>query len=265
MASWILVPCLVALRSEFNAIAPARQKTSDGSVGDLAHQSSVSDHNPDETGRVPIVDADKINEVHAIDVDVDLNVPGLTMWMIVAFLVARCRSGAERRLRYIIFDRRIWSAADGWPTGGVAYKGASPHTEHAHFSASYDTAMEASTASWHLKEALPVTAPTAAQNAAAVAAQDVDPGPGNYSLGGAIWTTLARSAVLNTLPADLQAVKDDLDARVQDVDDELDGLGAALAFLASLVGQITNEPGVDPNVWYDVARQAVKDELDSRA
>ena len=78
MASWILVPCLVKLRSEFNAIAPDRDKSSDGSIGDAAHQDSQSDHNPDETGNVPIRDAYKVNEVHAIDVDVDLRVPGLS-------------------------------------------------------------------------------------------------------------------------------------------------------------------------------------------
>lgn len=264
MASWILVPCLVKLRGEFNTIAPRRDRASDGSVGDLAHQSSLSDHNPDETGNVPIRDADKRNEVHAIDVDADLRTPGLTMDKVVAFLVARCRSGAERRLRYIIWARRIWSASDGWPLAGRAYTGKNPHTAHAHFSAAYDTALEASTASWHLQEVLPVTAPTADQNAAAVAAKDIDPGPGTHSLGGGVWTILARSAYLNDLPGDLAQLKSDLDARVQDVDDELDGLGAAISFLAALIGQITNEPGIDPNVWHDVTRAAVAAELDAR-
>lgn len=150
MATWILVPCLVTLRSEFNTIAPTRDKGSDGSVGDEAHSLSVSDHNPDETGNVPIRDADKTNEVHAIDVDKDLNVPGLTMEEVVQFLLARCRSGAETRLRYIIFNRRIWSASTGWKQ--EKYTGANPHDHHAHFSSSYETKKEASTASWHLED-----------------------------------------------------------------------------------------------------------------
>lgn len=150
MATWILVPCLVKLRSEFNAIAPDRDKASDGSVGDAAHQDSQSDHNADETGNVPIRDADKVNEVHAIDVDVDLRTPGLSMEKVVQFLLARCRSGAENRLRYIIFNRRIWSASDGWVQR--RYTGANAHDHHAHFSASYTSGREADTRSWHLED-----------------------------------------------------------------------------------------------------------------
>jgi hypothetical protein len=150
MASWYLIASLAKLRDEFNIIAPGRDKSSDGAVGDLAHQQNSSDHNPDETGNVPIRDADKDNEVHAIDVDVDLRVPGLPMEEVVQFLVARCRAGQEKRLRYIIFNRRIWSASNGWKQ--APYSGANPHDHHAHFSGSYDSAAERSVASWHLED-----------------------------------------------------------------------------------------------------------------
>lgn len=156
MADWVLVPCLVQLRTEFNAIAPNRDHASDGSIGDAAHQAEVSDHNPDETGSVPIRDADSKNEVHAIDVDDTLRAGDVTMEKVVQFLLGRCRSGAEKRLRYIIYNRRIWSASSGWVQ--KTYTGASPHTEHAHFSASYDTAHEASTASWRLEDLMALTA-----------------------------------------------------------------------------------------------------------
>lgn len=150
MTAPILVPCLVRLRSEFNTIAPSRDHASDGWIGNLAHQLEVSDHNDDETGNVPIHDADHVHEVHAIDVDTDLRESDLTMEKVVQFLLGRCRSGAERRLRYIIYNRRIWSASSGWVQ--KAYTGASAHIEHAHFSCSYDTDKEASTASWHLED-----------------------------------------------------------------------------------------------------------------
>lgn len=150
MAGWVLIPALKSLFAAFDQIAPKRDKASDGSIGDAAHRQEVSDHNADEEGSVPIHDADKVNEVHAIDVTSKLNEPGLTMEMIVQFLLARCRSGAEKRLRYIIYNRRIWSASSGWVQ--KAYTGASPHTEHAHFSASYTTSLEALTASWHLED-----------------------------------------------------------------------------------------------------------------
>jgi glycosyl hydrolase family 25 len=137
MASWILVDSLIALRSEFNRVGPNRDKFTDGSIGDEAHSQSVSDHNPDETGNTGgVEDSDSINEVHAIDVDKSGPwLGGLTMEKIVQFLVARCKSGAEKRLRYIIYNQRIWSASTGWEQR--AYTGPNPHTEHAHFSAVY--------------------------------------------------------------------------------------------------------------------------------
>lgn len=161
MAAWVLIPCLNALFAEFNRIAPNRDEASDGAVGDLAHQQEVSDHNPDETGSVPIHDADKINEVHAIDVDDDLRESDLTMEKVVQFLLARCRSGAEKRLRYIIYNRRIWDYRSDWQQ--KTYTGPSAHTEHGHFSASYETARESDTSSWHLEE-IPVSLTAADKN-----------------------------------------------------------------------------------------------------
>lgn len=150
MVSWTLIPAARALFDQIDDLAPARDHASDGAVGNLAHQGSVSDHNPDETGSVPIHDADSVNEVHAIDVDTDLRESDLTMEDIVQHLLSRCRSGAEKRLRYIIYYHRIWSASNGWVQ--EVYTGASPHTEHAHFSFSYNSTLEASTASYHLEE-----------------------------------------------------------------------------------------------------------------
>lgn len=147
----MLIPCLRALFAEFDVIAPRRRHASDGSVGDLAHQQETSDHNPDETGKVPIHDADKINEVHAIDVDADLNTPGLTMEMCVQRILERCRAGKERRLRYIIFNRRTWDYRNAWRE--ETYRGSSdPHTGHAHFSASYDSDHEADVGPWGLED-----------------------------------------------------------------------------------------------------------------
>jgi hypothetical protein len=157
VTAWILIAAGKSLFAEFDQIAPGRGHASDGSIGDTAHQHEVSDHNPDETGSVPVHDADHINEVHAIDVDNDLREPGLDMEQVVQFLLGRCRSGAEKRLRYIIYNRRIWEADNGWRQR--SYTGPSPHTEHAHFSLSYTTSLEASTASWHLED-IPVALTT---------------------------------------------------------------------------------------------------------
>jgi hypothetical protein len=151
MASWILVPCLVTLRSEFNALAPRRDKSSDGSIGDTAHSQSSSDHNPDETGSTPSEDADSINEVHAIDVDKDLRRSGWTMQKAVEIIVVRHRQGRDARLQNVIYNGRIWSRSWGWTAR--RYTGANAHTQHAHFSARYTTAQERDTRSWGLLEA----------------------------------------------------------------------------------------------------------------
>lgn len=145
-----LIASLAKLRDEFNGIAPGRDKTSDGWIGDAAHQAEQSDHNDDETGNVPIHDADDLHEVHAIDVDRDLRLADVTMEDVVQFLLSRCLSGAETRLRYIIFNRRIWSASSGWEQ--KAYTGSNPHDHHAHFSGKYDSASESNTRSYELED-----------------------------------------------------------------------------------------------------------------
>ena len=170
VASWILIPCLRQLFREFDTIAPERDTASDGAVGDTAHSQTSSDHNPDETGNVPIRDADNINEVHAIDVGSNLNESDLTMEMVVQFLLARCRSGAEKRLRYMIYNRRIWSASSGWVQ--KTYTGKSPHTEHAHFSASYETRYETDSSPWYLEDIMAV--PTAKEIVDELLARQLD-------------------------------------------------------------------------------------------
>lgn len=148
MASWTLVPSLASLRAEFNALAPGRDKASDGSIGDTSHGASSSDHNPDETGNTPSEDADSINEVHAIDVDEDLRRGGWTMNRAVQIIVTRHRNGLDNRLQNVIYNERIWSRSWGWTAR--AYTGPNPHDKHAHFGARYTTAQESDTRPWGL-------------------------------------------------------------------------------------------------------------------
>lgn len=224
-AGWILVPCLVKLRDEFNDLAPHRDKASDGSIGDVAHEERESDHNRDETGNVPIKDADKVQEVHAIDVDTDLRVPDLDMERCVQFTLNRCRTGKENRLRYIIYNRRIWSASNGWRQ--QKYTGANPHDKHAHFSSSYNTAREADQSTWHLEDLMALStadktwlsAEIAKQVKAAIAANnddliatDGDPSDRIYSLGGLVSASERRTYQLANkdipeLKADIANIK----------------------------------------------------------
>ncbi|WP_157410949.1 MULTISPECIES: hypothetical protein [Actinoplanes] len=147
----MLVRCLGVLRAEIDRLAPGRDRSSDGSVGDRAHRDTVSDHNPDDTpgARTPFTDADSRPEVHAIDVDASGPWPaGWSMDRIVATVVNRHRAGLDDRLQNVIHRRRIWSRSWGWTAR--PYQGAGPHTGHAHFSARYVTAREDDTGPWGL-------------------------------------------------------------------------------------------------------------------
>lgn len=152
MASWTTVPSLESLRNEFNTIAPNRDKSSDGTVGDSAHASNSSDHNPDETGNTPDEDSDSKNEVHAFDCDKDLNAD-FTMEDCVQFLLSECRKsndvGKDKgRLKYIIYNKRIWEASNGWAQR--TYTGSNPHDHHAHFSFEYDSQYSEDSSPWGL-------------------------------------------------------------------------------------------------------------------
>jgi hypothetical protein len=138
-----LAPCLDTLRSEFNALNPDRDKSTDGWIGDAAHQENpTSDHNPDGDGIV-----------HAIDVDETGPWPCDNMEAFVQYIIAECRksSGKDRgRLKYVIYERRIWSASDGWKE--QYYSGSNPHDKHVHFSCEYSSNYENDTSPWGLVE-----------------------------------------------------------------------------------------------------------------
>jgi hypothetical protein len=153
MSDWILVPCLVALRAEFNAVSPSRDRGADGSIGDSSHTSS-SDHTPDEDSDVlRDHDADSKNEVHALDIDSSGPWPGVgTQKQRFHGLVMRVIEGEKAkwldgrdmcRLNYVIWDGQIYDKDNDFRP--VAYHGSDDHTNHAHFSARYETRAEQDT------------------------------------------------------------------------------------------------------------------------
>jgi hypothetical protein len=148
----ILAPSLARLRSDFNVAFPNRDKTTDGWIGDARHRESTSDHNPDDTpgSRSATTDADNVAEVRGLDLDKDLRDPrGTTLQAVVDRIIRTERD--RRRLRYVIFRRRIASRNAGWfkADGSInwqPYSGDNTHDEHAHFSG--DPAYDNDNAPW---------------------------------------------------------------------------------------------------------------------
>ena len=113
----------IQLREQIDDSFPDRDRASDGWIGDTRHAARKSDHNPDEQGWV-----------RAIDVDRDLfkgSKPDI-MPDLVDQIRRACKSKQEKRISYIIFDGYIYSSQYGFIKR--KYKGANPHTKHAHFS-----------------------------------------------------------------------------------------------------------------------------------
>ncbi|WP_437620628.1 hypothetical protein [Sorangium sp. So ce1151] len=121
---------------EINRRWPERDKTSDGSIGDEAHQQAGegSDHNPWIKDGV-------VGVVRARDFDVD----GIDATWLAEHLRLRGLHG-DPRLRgggYVIYNRRIAGWEDNW--NWQDYSGDNPHTTHVHVSVSrnkipgYDT------------------------------------------------------------------------------------------------------------------------------
>ncbi|MGN9802075.1 hypothetical protein [Micromonospora sp. L32] len=129
MSGWYVAPALAVLRAEIDTRWPRRDRTSDGSIGDAAHQASRSDHNPNER-----------DSVNAIDVDKD----GID----VAAVIAAVESHPSTH--YWIYDRQIADRDDGFRRR--PYTGSNPHDKHLHVSIRQTRTAEQDRRPWGLLE-----------------------------------------------------------------------------------------------------------------
>ncbi len=124
-APWRVAKALLALREQVNAMAPTRRKKSDGTIGDAAHASRDSDHNPwVRDAGVGVVTAMDIT--HNPDGGCDAGALANTL------LASR-----DPRIKYVIFNRRIASHLQKGPAAPFQwrpYGGSNPHTKHVHIS-----------------------------------------------------------------------------------------------------------------------------------
>lgn len=142
--SWYLAPALAQLRRELEARWPGRDTTSDGSIGDAAHSSRRSDHNPDARGRVDAIDVDE-NPSHGSPLE-DVG-ESLWQWLL---------DTKPRQVKYAIYEGRIVSSydhADGRAWTPRPYSGVNPHSGHVHISVLDDHAEDPSP--WGYSSAAP--------------------------------------------------------------------------------------------------------------
>lgn len=126
MTTWFEAPSLARLKTAVDLRWPGRDHSSDGSVGDRAHQARASDHNPDPRTGV----------VRARDLDKDgLHVPTV---LAAAFL--------HPAVRYVIHNRRIWHVDNAFKPKG--YTGDNPHEGHIHTSIQHTVAAQNSKEAW---------------------------------------------------------------------------------------------------------------------
>jgi hypothetical protein len=134
--AWYLNNALTTMRNEVNARWPGRDKGSDGTIGDEAHQSTSSDHNPDPDG-----------SVDAWDMDVNLNGAGNGIPSDdIEFLKARFQ--AHESSKYWIHNRIICSRSTGWRREN--YTGSNPHDKHVHWNTRSE--YEDSTKPWGIED-----------------------------------------------------------------------------------------------------------------
>ena len=136
--TWRVAFALDTLRDQLNHRAPDRDKAADGAIGDADHAARTSDHNP-WVGPAP----DGKMLVTARDYTHD-PAGGLDCHWLARVLVA----SGDRRRKYIIWDRRIWTPAAGWQP----YSGANAHTHHLHLSVSSTVALADDSTPWNLGE-----------------------------------------------------------------------------------------------------------------
>lgn len=134
--SWRLAKALGTFRSEVNAKWPNRSKASDGTIGDEAHASRSSDHNP------WIKDPPGPNVVAGMDITHD-PANGVDTYALAEFL----RTKKDPRVEYVISNGQIFSShVEPWRWR--KYNGANKHNHHVHISVKYDKAHYDNTMPW---------------------------------------------------------------------------------------------------------------------
>ncbi len=135
--AWRLAKSLETLRIQVNGKWPGRSKESDGTIGDEAHATRASDHNPwVKDGAMGVVTAMDITHDPAHGLDSEQ-------------LAEALRRSKDARIKYVISIRKIASSETA-PWQWRPYTGKNPHNHHVHISVKSDKDDYDSTTSWPL-------------------------------------------------------------------------------------------------------------------
>lgn len=118
--SWRVATSLETFLAQLNAARPARSKASDGGIGDAAHATRDSDHNPWYGPGIVTARDFTHDPVHGVD---------------IAEIAEQLRACRDGRIKYVIANRKIMAGAAGpSPWSWRAYSGTNTHTKHLHMS-----------------------------------------------------------------------------------------------------------------------------------
>ena len=131
--AWRVAKSLEVLKKQVDAKWPNRDKSSDGSIGDAAHQATSSDHNPNSA-----------DVVTAIDITND-PVKGPNARKLAESLVA----SRDPRIKYIISNAQIVSSVVS-PWVWRAYTGSNAHRAHVHVSVSASPGLYDKVGDWNI-------------------------------------------------------------------------------------------------------------------
>jgi len=111
---YTIAPAVKSLLGQATDRWPTRSTVSDGTIGDQAHSSRTSDHNPDSRG---VVHAGDLTHDPRAGCDDNRNADAVK---------------DDARTKYVIWNRRIWNASisRSWRP----YTGSNPHDKHMHVS-----------------------------------------------------------------------------------------------------------------------------------
>jgi lysozyme family protein len=166
---WRGAKALFRLRDQINAAFPARSKASDGLIGDAAHATRASDHNP------WVID-NGVGVVTAMDIThdpahgCDAGALAQSLWQ-----------SRDRRIKYIIWNRKI---ANSQPIGAApawawrSYTGANPHNHHFHLSVLAERAAYDNVDGWTIAAPAPEAVVDANVQSAALIGAGLEALPG---------------------------------------------------------------------------------------